>query len=318
MNDKKIVSVITPCFNEEGNILQCYKEVKALFKKELTNYNYEHIFADNCSTDKTPNILRRIAKEDSNVKVIFNSRNFGVLSSTFNAIKHSEGDAVIPLLPADLQDPPQLIYDMVQKWELGFDIVSGRKIKLKENIFMRLLRRLFYKTQKYLANVTIPENVGLFQLLDRKVVDVLVEYHDYYPDIRGMISSIGFKRTFVDYEWQKRTHGKSSYSLYGLLDESINGIISFSNIPVRLATLLGFVISFFSIVYVLFEIWANITNYKGNDVLPGIPTIIIAIFFFGGLQLFFIGIIGEYIAATHAQVRMKNKVVERELIGFKK
>ena len=311
---RKKISIITPCFNEEGNIEACHQRVSNLFSNSLKNYDYEHIFSDNDSSDKTQQILRNISSKDKNVKIILNTRNFGPQRSAYNAVRHSTGNAVVPMLSADLQDPPEIIIDFVKEWENGFKIVAGVRKNRREFFPMFLVRKIYYYFLRRFLDFEIPSNVSSFQLIDRQVVDLIIKKEDYYPSLRGLISSTGFKASQVNFDWSQRKHGKSRLSSYNLFDEAINDITSFSIVPVRIATFLGILVSVSSIIYAIYS--AVMVLYFNVKPEPGIPTIIISIFFFSGVQLFFLGIIGEYIAATHAQVRNKFSVVEKELIGF--
>lgn len=312
---RKKISVVTPCFNEEGNIKNCYERLKKIFNKQLQNYDYEHIFCDNYSTDKTSEVLRDIASYDNNVKIILNSRNFGAFNSMFNGMVSATGDAVIPFLPADMQDPPELIPDFVKKWEAGFEIVYGVRSNREEHAFMHLIRKLYYRVINKFANIDIPLNVGEFTLIDQKVSSVLKQYEDYYPYIRGMIASTGFRFTFVNYTWKERKAGKSKANFYGMIDAGLNGIISFTNLPMRLCMFFGFLIAFFSIFYSIFAIISTLFVFKGVP-YSGIPTLTVALFFFSGINLFFLGVLGEYISAIHFQVRKKPLVIEIERINF--
>ena len=310
----KKISIITPCYNEQDNIEECYQRVSNLFANELKAYDYEHIFCDNNSSDNTQKMLRQLASDDSNVKVIINTRNFGPQRSVFNAVLRSSGDAVVPMLSADLQDPPEVIINFLEEWEKGIMIVAGVRKNRREFFPMSMLRKLYYFFIRRLIDFEIPSNVSSFQLIDRKVVNLIIKKQDYYPSIRGLISSTGFEASQVEFDWSQRKFGKSRLSYYNLFDEALNDIISFSIIPIRIATFSGILISLSSFLYALYSL-VMVVYYQATPP-PGIPTLIVSIFFFGGIQLFFLGIIGEYMAATHAQVRNQFTVVEREVIGF--
>lgn len=312
---KKKISIVSPCFNEEENVADCYEAVRNIFETELPDYDYEHLFVDNCSTDKTRLVIRDLCANDKRAKAVFNSRNYGPFRSTFNALRHTSGDAVMPMLPVDGQDPPELISKFVELWSQGFYKVAGVRVKREENIVMRAVRHIFYSLLKRTANVTIIPQATEFQLIDRHVVNALLRHQDYYPYIRGMIANIGFdqKSTTVEYVWQKRAKGVSKNSIYALIDQAINGLVSFSNIPMRLLLIGGFLISTLSILYAVVQ--AIYVLISENDITAGIPTIIVAIFFFAGIQLFFLGVVGEYVSAIHSQVRSQHLVIEDELIN---
>ena len=315
MDNKKKISVISPCFNEELNVKECYKAVNAVFKEYLSDYDYEHIFTDNSSNDNTVNILRKIAADDKRVKVIVNSRNFGPLKSTFNGVLRSSGDAVLVMLAVDLQDPPELIPEFVKKWEEGFKIVAGSRREREEGIIMRNTRKLFYYLVLKLSYVSIPPYVGEFQLIDKVIVDKLRKFDDYNPYIRGMIASCGYETIIIPYKWKSRKKGKSKLKLYQLFDIALNGMISFSNVPMRCAIVLGTLISITSLTYAIIMLIINIIFYR-IIAPPGIATLITALFFFSGVNLLFLGLLGEYISAIHSQVRKKPLVIEKETINF--
>ena len=315
MDNKKKISVISPCFNEELNVKECYKAVNAVFKEYLSDYDYEHIFTDNSSNDNTVNILRKIAADDKRVKVIVNSRNFGPLKSTFNGVLRSSGDAVLVMLAVDLQDPPELIPEFVKKWEEGFKIVAGSRREREEGIIMRNTRKLYYHLVLKLSYVSIPPYVGEFQLIDKVIVDKLREFDDYDPYIRGMIANCGYETIIIPYKWKSRKKGKSKLKLYQLFDIAFNGMISFSNVPMRGAIVLGTLISITSLTYAIIMLIINIIFYR-IIAPPGIATLITALFFFSGVNLLFLGLLGEYICAIHSQVRKKPLVIEKETINF--
>ncbi|MBU1344801.1 MAG: glycosyltransferase family 2 protein [Proteobacteria bacterium] len=315
--DKKKISVVTPCYNEEGNVRECYEKLKEIFTKQLSNYDYEHIFCDNSSDDETLKILRKIANEDPRVKIIVNSRNFGVFNSMFNGMLAASGDAVIPFMPADMQDPPELIPEFIKHWEQGYEIVYGVRSQREESSIMHGIRRLYYYVVNRFANINIPLNVGEFTLIDKKVYEALRQYDDYYPYLRGMIANCGFRSTAVPYTWKARKRGKSKANLYALVDTGLNGLISFTNIPMRICMFIGFITAALSICYAVITFIATLIWFKGVAP-PGVPTLIVALFFFSGVLLFFLGILGEYISAIHFQVRKRPLVVERERINFQK
>jgi polyisoprenyl-phosphate glycosyltransferase len=312
---KKVISIVTPCFNEEANVVPCYLAIKRLFAGPLARYDYEQVFCDNASTDGTLVQLRKLAVEDARVKVIVNARNFGALRSNYNGVLATSGDAVVVFLPADLQDPPEVIPELVRHWEEGHEIVYGIRAERHEGLLMRTARRIFYRLVRRMAQIDVPVDAGEFQLIDRKVVETLRSFEDYYPYIRGMIASCGFRRVGVPYTWKARQHGYSKARLYHLVDQALNAIISLSNVPMRLCMFFGVGIAALSILYGLYGLVMNLIYFR-QLAEPGIPTLIIALFFFSGLQLFFFGVLGEYISAIHFQVRKRPLVIERERINF--
>jgi polyisoprenyl-phosphate glycosyltransferase len=314
-NRRELISVVTPCYNEEANIAECYEAVKAVFERQLPGYDYEHVFCDNASADRTVDILKEIAAKDRCVKIIVNSRNFGPFRSLFNGLMSTSGDAVVVFLPADLQDPPEVIVDFLRKREEGYEVVFGIRKQREENLVMRTVRRVYYRLVSRMANITIPVDVGEFQLVDRKVVEALRQCDDYYPYIRGMIADCGFRSAGVEFTWKARKRGLSRNRFYDLIDQGLNGMISFTNVPLRLCMFLGFGVAMLSFLYGLFALVVNIVYYR-QLALPGIPTLIVAMFFFFGFQLLLFGVLGEYISAIHSQVRKRPLVVERERINF--
>jgi polyisoprenyl-phosphate glycosyltransferase len=312
---RPLITVVTPCFNEQENLEDCHRALREVFARDLPGCDLEHIFCDNASTDASVEVLRRIAAADASVKVVVNARNYGPFRSTFNGLRHARGDAVVVLFAADLQDPPEVIVDFVREWRAGVDVVYGIRSKREENILMRNVRKLYYRGVSRFAGIDIPLDVGEFQLVDRKVLAALLEHEDYYPYIRGMIANCGFVTKGVPYVWRARRRGFSKNRLYHLVDQGLNGIISFTNLPMRIAMFTGFVIALLSFVYAAYTMAVNLITH-GALTVPGIPTLIVALFFFGGVQLMFLGIIGEYVSAIHFQVRKRPLVVERELINL--
>lgn len=310
----KKISVITPCFNEAENVEICALELRRVMSEELPGYDYEHIFADNASTDTTLLKLRALAARDSRIRVISNSRNVGPFRNMWNAMKSATGDAVIPLLPADLQDPPTVIPELVKNWELGFLVTYGVRANRQESFIMRFVRSTYYRIIKKFASAVIPLNSGEFLLADKKVVDSILAVDDQYPYIRGLIAQTGVRSASVPYSWVKRERGTSKNSFITLIDQAINGFVSTSRVPARLALLGGLVLSLLGVAFALFTVFLALTSESNTPV--GIPTIIVGIFLLGGIQLFFLGIIGEYILSIHGQVRRIPPMFETERINF--
>ena len=310
----KKLSVITPCYNEELNVEICASELKKVME-QLPGYDYEHIFADNASTDSTLSKLREMAAKDTHVKVISNSRNVGPFRNMWNAMKSATGDVVVPQLAADLQDPPSVIPELVKNWEAGFLVTYGVRAKREESLVMRFARGLYYRIIKKFAAAVIPLNSGEFLLADKKVIDSILAVDDQYPYIRGLIAQTGVKSTSVSYTWVKRERGKSKNNFISLIDQAINGFVSTSRVPARLALLGGFILSFLGFAYALFTVIMVLTSNGSAPV--GIPTIIVGIFLMGGVQLLFLGLIGEYILSIHGQVRRTPPMFEIERINFK-
>jgi glycosyltransferase involved in cell wall biosynthesis len=310
----KKITVITPCFNEEDNVEVCASELKKVMSEKLPAYQYEHIFADNASTDATLDKLRALAAQDPRIRVISNSRNVGPFRNMWNAMKSATGDAVIPLLPADLQDPPDVIPELVKNWEQGFLVTYGVRANRQESLMMRIARGTYYRIIKKFASAVIPLNSGEFLLADKRVVESILKVDDQYPYIRGLIAQTGVKSASVPYTWVKRERGKSKNSFVSLVDQAINGFVSTSRVPARLALLGGFILSILGVGYAVFTAFLVLTSETATPM--GIPTIIVGIFLLGGVQLLFLGLIGEYILSIHGQVRRVPPMFETERINF--
>ncbi|WP_036284670.1 glycosyltransferase family 2 protein [Methylocystis sp. ATCC 49242] len=311
----KTISIVTPCYNEEMNVRECYAAIRTLFDNELKGYVREHVFCDNASTDRTVEILREIAAEDKNVRVILNARNFGPMRSNYNGVMAATGDAVLLFFPADMQDPPELIPQFVELWAQGYEVVYGiRKIR-EENATMRALRQLYYRMLTSLSELSLPRGVGDFQLVDRKVIEAMRMIEDSYPFMRMMTFECGFRSVGVPYKWVERRRGVSRNSLFNLIDQGMNGLVTNTLAPLRLLLFGGFVIAALALAYAFFNLVLGVIYYR-TIAQPGIMTIITAVFFFGGVQLFSIGVLAEYVLAIYAQVRRKPVVFERERINF--
>ena len=308
----KLISVMSPCYNEEGNVRECYEQVKQVFA-EIGRYRYEHIFIDNASKDGTVAILREIAATDKNVKVIVNARNFGHIRSPYHAMLSARGDAVVCIV-SDLQDPPQLIKEFIKKWEEGFLVIMAVKQNSEESPLFFAIRKAYYEIVSHLAEIELIKNATGFGLYDRRLIDILIEIDDPYPYFRGLVSDIGFPIAKIPYVQPVRRRGITSNNFYTLYDIAMLGITNHSKVPLRFATMVGFVVSFFSLLvafgYLLWKLlyWDSFTL--------GLAPLEIGLFFFGSVQLFFIGILGEYIGSIHTQVQKRPLVVEKERINF--
>ncbi|MCZ8045190.1 MAG: glycosyltransferase family 2 protein [Microcystis aeruginosa K13-05] len=309
----KKISVVTPCYNEEGNIEEIYLQVKQIFA-DLEKYDYEHLFIDNASQDKTVDILKGIAIKDSNVKIIVNARNFGAIRSIYYGITQPDADAVV-LIFADLQDPPDLIVDFIKKWEEGYHIVKGIKTSSEENFLLYSIRSFYYFLVTQLSDIKPTAHFTGFGLYDKKVVEVLKKIDDPYPYLRGIISEIGFDSAEIEYKQRQRKKGKSSYrNFYRLYDAGMLGITSHSSVPLRMATFLGFALSLLSLLVALGYLIAKLLFW---DYFPlGTAPVTVGLFLIASVQLFFIGIIGEYIGLMHMRILKRPLVVERERINF--
>jgi polyisoprenyl-phosphate glycosyltransferase len=313
--DMRKISIVTPCYNEERNVDECYAQVRALFEGPLKAYDYEHIFCDNSSADDTVGKVRAIASRDNRVKLIVNSRNFGAFANIFNGLTATRGDAVVVMLAADLQDPPAVMVDFVRLWEQGYEVIYGIRQLREEAWLLRTSRRIFYRLVNSFSPFFVPENVGEYQLIDRAVAEHVIKMDDHFPFVRGMIAYCGFKATGVPYTWTRRRHGVSSSTLVRLVEQGLNGIISFSNVPMRLVLAGGFVVAALSVLGTAFLFTVSAIYYR-ELAPPGVPLLMMMVTFFSGIFLFVLGFIGEYIVAIHSQVRKRPLVIERERMNF--
>lgn len=306
----KHITVVTPCFNEEENVEAVYTETKRIFAT-IPEVTYDHLFIDNASYDKTVSILRGIAATDPNVSVIVNARNFGHIKSPVYGLLQAKGDAVI-LLVADLQDPPELMRDFVRNWLEGAPIVVGVKPEAKESALFFAIRRAYYRMVTRIANVKLIQNFTGFGLYDRKVIEIIRQIDDPYPYFRGLICEIGFDAIQIPYVQPRRKRGISKNNFYTLYDIAMLGITSHSKVPLRLATIAGFFLSgvslCVSVVYMILKLlyW--------NSFVMGSAPLLIGLFFFSSVQLFFIGLLGEYVGAILTYAQKRPLVVERERI----
>lgn len=307
-----LITVLTPCYNEEQNIDEVYLQTKAIFAT-IEGLEYEHLFIDNCSTDRTAELLRKLASTDSKVKVILNARNFGHIRSPHYALLQAHGDAVIVLV-ADLQDPPELIRLFIAHWRAGSKVVVGVKPSSEESLSMFLIRRLYYRTISRISDVDLIQNFTGFGLYDRQVIEVLKKIDDPYPYFRGLISEIGFKAMQVPYNQPKRLRGITKNNFYTLYDIAMLGITSHSRVPLRLATMCGFALSAISLLVSLVYLLSKLFFWDRFSF--GAAPILIGMFFFASVQLFFIGLLGEYVGAILTQVMKRPLVVEKERINF--
>ena len=309
----KKISIVTICYNEEGNIREYYEEVVNIFKPLADRYTYEIVIADNASTDQTQQILREIAAQDKNFKVIFNARNFGANRSGNNAFMQADGDAVI-LMVSDLQDPPALIPEFIEKWEQGYKVVMAVKHRSKESRIMYFLRSLYYIALEKMSDVKLIQHFTGFGLYDKQILEIYKTLNDPHPYFRGLISDIGFTPAIVYFTQPQRRHGKSKSSLLYLYDEAMLGITSYTKVPLRLATIVGFVTAFFSILIGLFYLIYKLIFWSSFSV--GIAPLAIGLFFFGAIQLIFLGVIGEYISTVYVHVIRRPLVYEKERLNF--
>ena len=308
----KLISVVTPCYNEEMNVAGLYNEVKNVFT-ELKNYKYEHIFIDNASTDKTVNILKSIAAVDKNVKIIVNLKNYGHLKSPFYAILQANGEAVISVV-ADFQDPPVLIKDFIDRWERGYKVVAGIKSRSKENPLMFLVRKIYYSLIQSISTSEQIKNFNGFGLYDSSVIEILRQYDEKNPYFRGLISELGFEIAKIEFTQPIRRKGRSNNNFYTLFDLAMLGVVNYSVLPLRVAIFIGLTTAVASFLTALFYLFYKIIFWDRFQL--GIAPLVIGIFFFSAVQLFFIGVIGEYIGAIYTQIKKRPLVIEKERVNF--
>jgi glycosyltransferase involved in cell wall biosynthesis len=276
-------------------------------------YTYEIIIADNDSRDQSPRILRELAARDKNVKVIFNSRNFGPDRSGYNALMQACGDAVV-VMASDLQNPPCLIKDFVERWEQGYKVVMAIKSHSEESPIQHAVRTLYYKTLANLSDVKLVSHFTGFGLYDRQVIEILRDLDDPYPYFRGLIADIGFQPAMIEFVQPARKHGKSKSNISYLYEEAMLGLTSYTKLPLRLATIVGFFTALMSflvgMVYLIYKLlfWSNFS--------VGTAPVTIGLFFLGAVQLIFLGLLGEYISMIYVQVLKRPLVYEKERLNF--
>lgn len=302
------VGVVLPCYNEEGNVEELYERLTKVFEG-LPHYTYELLFIDNASTDGTVAKIKALIARDSRVKLIVNARNFGHIRSPFHAMLECPGDCVV-VMCTDLQDPPELIPQFLEQWDRGASMVLGKKKSSQESPAFFALRGLYYKLARAMADVPLLEHVTGFGLYDRRVIEIMRDFDDPYPYGRGMIAEIGLPYVTIPYDQPLRRRGITKNNFYSLVDLALLGITSHSKAPLRLATIAGFVLSGMSLLVALGFLVLKLTFWYA---LPaGYAPVVIGVFFLGSVQIFLIGLLGEYIGAVLTQVRKRPLVVERE------
>lgn len=312
-NNKKRISIVSGCYNEEGHLQEFYDRIIKVMNQS-SQYSYEIIIADNCSTDGSRDILRRIASGDNNFKVIFNANNFGPIRSGYNAFLQASGDAVV-LMSSDLQDPPELITDMIRKWEDGYQVVAAIKSQSKENQLLFLLRRFYYYLLSKLSDTdSVIQNFNGFGLYDRKFMNALRKYDDPNPYFRNLVSEIGFRQTEIEFSQPQRKHGRSKHNFFTLYDFAMSGFVAHSKLPLRLATFFGFCLAGISLLIALTYFIYKLLYWETFSL--GLAPLVIGLFFFFAMQLIFIGIIGEYVGAILTQVMNHPLAIEDEKLNF--
>lgn len=309
---KKKISIVTSCFNEEENVEAMHEAIRGIMDK-LSQYDYEHIFADNCSTDHTAELLEKIAAEDNHVKVILNLKNYGPDCSGANLIFRTNGDAVIGVA-CDFQDPPEMIPEFLQKWEEGNKVVWGKRININTGGIIGLCRKVYYRIIKLLSESEEIEGCTGYGVMDREVIEYLRWMNDPEPFFRNAVTALGYKPYLISYEQKERRAGKSSYNFFRYFSTAMMSLVATTKIPLRFATYLGVFTSMGSIIVGLIYFVLKLTQW--NTFTAGTAPMVIGLFFLGSVQLICIGIVGEYVGAVLARVRRRPLVIERKALNF--
>ena len=308
---RKLISIVTPCYNEEANIDELYQRIVEVMSR--LDYDYEHIFIDNCSTDDSHAKLRALAAQDKRVKLIFNARNFGHIRSPYHALLQARGDAAV-LIASDLQDPPEMIEEFVKKWEEGFKTVMAVKPESEESRLMFLMRRAYYRFVTRISEVPLVQNATGAGLFDRVVLDILKKIDDPYPYFRGLLCEIGFPIATVPFKQPRRQRGITKNNFYTLYDIAMLGITNHSKVPLRLMVMGGALLAGLSLLAAFGFLIAKLVFWDSFQI--GIAPLLISLFFFSSVQILFLGMLGEYLGSVHTQMRNMPLVVEAERVNF--
>lgn len=309
---KKKISFSIACYNEELNIIPTYKALKKIAASQK-KYQFEFVFSDNNSRDKTQALIKKVVDMDKDVVGIFLSRNFGHEANGQAAMDFTTGDAVIPI-ECDLQDPPDIIPKFIKKWEEGYDVIVGLRTKLEDNIFMNFARRTFYKIFKAISNIEVPVNSGSFGLMDRKVADAIKDMPEKYRFFRGLRAYAGFKTSYIEYHRRKRERGKTSYNLIDYIKHAERGVFGFSYMALDIMVYISFLLVFISFIFIISYLFT--VFIFGNPINASIP-ILLAIVFFGGIQLLAISIIGKYIQVIMEETKGRPLYIVDKIVGEK-
>jgi glycosyltransferase involved in cell wall biosynthesis len=307
------ISIVSGCFNEQDNVRELWERVTRVMADSLPNYVYEMILIDNCSEDGTVEVLRDICRQDKRVKVIVNNRNFGHIRSGYHATQQASGEAVI-VLASDLEDPPEMIPQFVRKWEEGFKVVLAQKSSTQDFFFMAMARRLYYGMMAKLSEIPLASNVTGFGLYDRQVIQDIKRIGDPYPYFRGLICELGYQRALIPFDKPRRKRGITKNNFYTLYDIAMLGLINHSKVPLRLAVFTACAVGALSVLIAFGYLIYKLLYWDRFQ--AGTAPLVLGMFFLGAVQLFFIGIIGEYVGSIHTQVLHRPPVIERERINF--
>ena len=309
----KKISILVPCYNEEENVIPLSNALVEMLQRDLPAYDYEIVFIDNCSKDSTRDKLRVICRKNPKIKAVLNAKNFGQFNSPYYGMLQTTGDCVV-LMCRDFQDPIEMVPEFVKSWEEGYKIVSAIKTTSKENKIMRFLRSCYYKLIKKMSDVEQIEHFTGFGLYDRSFIEVLRELDDPTPFLRGIVAELGYKRKNIAYEQQKRRAGKTHNNWYSLYDAAMLSFTSYTKIGLRIATIGGFLCAGISFVIAIIYLLYKLTHWYSFS--AGVAPLIIGLFMMGGIQLFFVGLLGEYIMSINTRVMKRPLVVEEERINF--
>ncbi len=313
MENKKLISFVIPCFNEEGNVENISNAIIKLFDNELSKYNYEIIFIDNDSKDNTRNLIRGLCKENPNIKAIFNVKNFGQFNSPYYGILNANGDAIVSIA-CDFQEPVEMIPKFVEAWEEGYKIAIGVRKTSTDNFIFRIFKTIYYDLIKKFSNVEQIKMFTGFGLYDKEFIDILRKLDDPTPFFRGLVAELGYKIKQIPFDQGKRTKGKSSNNFYSLYDAAMLSFTSYTKIGLRFATFFGAIASTISLIIAIIYLILKLMYW---DRFPaGMIPVLIGMLFLGSIQILFIGIIGEYVLAINQRTMKRPLVVEEERINF--
>ena len=313
MKKKKVISIVLPSFNEEGNIEKIYIAVTKLFKSQLKKYDYEIVFIDNDSKDNTRNIIRKICKKDKRAKAIFNAKNFGQFNSPYYGLLNTSGDAAISMA-SDFQDPVELIPQFVKAWEEGYKIAIGVRKTSTDNFILRTIKKAYYDLIKKFSNVDQIKMFTGFGLYDKDFIDILRKLDDPTPFLRGLVAELGYKRKEIPFNQGKRKNGKTSNNFYSLYDAAMLSFTSYTKIGLRIATFFGGIVLAISVVVAIIYLIMKLIWWDRFQ--AGMIPVLLGMLFLGSIQILFIGIIGEYVLAINQRTMKRPLVVEEERINF--
>lgn len=308
----KKISILCPCYNEEENVVPICSDIMKEMETELPEYNYDIIFIDNYSTDNTRILIRQLCKQNKKVKAIFNAKNFNANSGVYGLMQ-TDGDCTISIA-TDYQNPINMIHQFVREWEKGAKVVCGVKTKSKENPIMYFSRTCYYKLLKKMSSVEQIEHFTGFALYDKSFIEIIKNIEDPYPYLRGFVAEYAFKRKDLEFVQPKRKHGKTKMKFSSLFNTAMNGFTSYTKTGLRIASIGGFLCSFLS--FIVAVVYLILKLFFWNHYPTGIAPIIIGIFLIGSLQMFFIGLLGEYVMNINIRIMNRPLVIEEERIGF--